>query len=202
MKKQLPNYRKIIPTTCYTCDHLHYLVQHGKMFCGENEIYFDNDDLLCERVCDSWKKDILIDESYSTEKTPKNKQQMKATIIREFDYAHKLPNYEGSCANLHGHRGKLEITFVRTDGENTNDEGFVADFKKLKEIIDAAILSEFDHKYINRIIYNPTCENMVEWIIDQIEESKPMKIAFEQLKVKPVKIKMYETPDSFIECHL
>ena len=49
----------------------------------------------------------------------------------KFDSAHKLPNYKGDCANLHGHSYKL---FVSVKGD-VDSNGFVIDFKYLKQIV-------------------------------------------------------------------
>jgi 6-pyruvoyltetrahydropterin/6-carboxytetrahydropterin synthase len=39
------------------------------------------------------------------------------TVTKSFDfcYAHHLPGYIGKCCQLHGHNGKLEVTFGMSD---------------------------------------------------------------------------------------
>ena len=43
----------------------------------------------------------------------------------EFDFAHLLPNYNGPCKNLHGHRGKMRV-YVK--GPVDPETGMVMDF--------------------------------------------------------------------------
>ena len=46
-------------------------------------------------------------------------KSIEVTKIFRFESAHNLPNYEGDCANLHGHSYKLEVT-VRFNFTNKN----------------------------------------------------------------------------------
>jgi len=107
---------------------------------------------------------------------------MIITKIFKFDSAHKLNDYEGQCANLHGHTYTL---YVSIKGE-IKENGLVMDFKKLKEIVKEKVISKLDHKYINDIIAQPTAENMCLWIWKELSS---------QLNL--YEIKLYETPDSF-----
>jgi len=93
-----------------------------------------------------------------------------------FDAAHYLPNYEGKCANLHGHRWTVKVILV---GFSNPDTGMLMDFTKIKEIID-----KLDHKLLNDIIKNPTAENIAEWIYNRF----PRKIV--------IKVELWETPNS------
>jgi 6-pyruvoyltetrahydropterin/6-carboxytetrahydropterin synthase len=77
----------------------------------------------------------------------------KLELLHHFDAAHKLNDYIGACANLHGHSWKLKIT-VETE-ELVND--MVIDFKDIKKAIDSC----YDHKFINDMVnFNPTAENI------------------------------------------
>ncbi|GFP77608.1 6-carboxytetrahydropterin synthase QueD [Clostridium fungisolvens] len=65
-----------------------------------------------------------------------------------FDSAHFLSRYEGKCANIHGHRWKVEIevqaeTLV-TDGQL---KGMVIDFGDLKKDVKAMV-DYYDHALI------------------------------------------------------
>lgn len=60
-----------------------------------------------------------------------------------FSSAHFLPYYEGKCARLHGHTYNVE---VRVAG-NKNEEEFVIDFAKLKEIVKS-VIDPLDHKVL------------------------------------------------------
>lgn len=111
-----------------------------------------------------------------------------------FDSSHKLMQYLGKCANLHGHTYKLQVTVVGT----VNEIGLVLDFKVLKKIVEDKVVNSLDHEYINNVVeYNPTCENMVIDIFNtlkgEIEELNKKSPNFMSLS----QVKLYETPTSF-----
>jgi 6-pyruvoyltetrahydropterin/6-carboxytetrahydropterin synthase len=107
---------------------------------------------------------------------------MIITKIFKFDAAHKLNNYDGLCANLHGHTYTLHVSVKG----KVNKNGFVMDFKDLKEIVKERVLLKLDHNYINEIISQPTAENMCIWIWKQLIP-----------KLDLYEIQLYETPDSY-----
>ncbi len=105
------------------------------------------------------------------------------TKIFTFDSAHKLNNYPGNCANLHGHTWTMHIS---VKGE-VDSNGFVIDFRDLNKIVNDCVISKLDHKYLNDIISQPTAENICTW-------------AWQQLKDKLIgleEIKLYETANSY-----
>ncbi|OHD27734.1 MAG: 6-carboxytetrahydropterin synthase QueD [Spirochaetes bacterium RIFOXYB1_FULL_32_8] len=105
-----------------------------------------------------------------------------------FDSAHKLENYDGKCANLHGHTYKLLITLSGT----IKEDGIIIDFVKLKQIVNDVIIESLDHKYLNDIIKQPTAENLVVWIWNKLIPE------FNSDKVKLHSIQLYETPTSSV----
>lgn len=107
----------------------------------------------------------------------------------EFDYAHKLPNYKGKCENLHGHRGKLSITLNGCPNKKKKD-GMVIDFSDVKSIVQP-LIDKLDHAYLNDFIDNPTAENMIKFVLDELQKT--------ELAYHIVKIRIYETPDSYAE---
>jgi 6-pyruvoyltetrahydropterin/6-carboxytetrahydropterin synthase len=120
-----------------------------------------------------------------------NNKKIMVTKRFEFDYAHKLPNYDGNCANLHGHRGVAEFTFKNAP-TNLKKDGMVIDFKDVKKII-GPIIKILDHTYLNDLIENPTAENICLWLFEQIENT--------DLYFHLVKIRVYETPDSWADLY-
>lgn len=82
-----------------------------------------------------------------------------------FDSAHQLEDYDGNCANLHGHTYKLEVAVKGEPGE----DGMIIDFRELSNIVKKQVISRLDHNYLNDVIDNPTAENTVIWIWDQIK---------------------------------
>jgi len=103
----------------------------------------------------------------------------------EFDSSHYLPNYDGRCANNHGHRFRLEISIRKRVDKRS---GMVMDFKILKNIIKQHVINYFDHDLINNYIENPTAENIILWIWE--------KLMFNGMLKGIVCIKLWETPDS------
>ena len=108
-----------------------------------------------------------------------------------FDAAHYLPGHPGKCSNMHGHTWTLE---VEVTGEKNVGTGMVTDFAELKDLVDKTIIDRLDHTLLNVIIPNPTCEEIVIWISNQL---------FINLQsVRLGRIRLYETPGSFAELKL
>ena len=82
----------------------------------------------------------------------------------EIDAAHFLPNYEGKCRRLHGHRWKIELAVEGSVDEYT---GMVIDFVDLRRFLDY-IKEQLDHRLVNDIIPNPTAENICLYISDKL----------------------------------
>ena len=101
-----------------------------------------------------------------------------------FDSAHKLKNYKGKCKNLHGH---TYIFYVTVIGEVNRKSGMVLDFSKINKIVEERVIKVLDHNYLNKILTQPTAENISVWIWGQLKK---------HLKVH--KIELWETPDSFV----
>jgi 6-pyruvoyltetrahydropterin/6-carboxytetrahydropterin synthase len=134
------------------------------------------------------------------------------TKIFHYEMAHAIHGYNGACKNIHGHSYELHVTV--TTGDNNHNyipaPGFILDFKELKQIVNAGIIKTFDHKLVLSADYlaiNPaikTHENLVEWQVEPTAENLliyTMLTLQEKLPaaVKLVKLKLYETKDSFAE---
>jgi len=100
----------------------------------------------------------------------------------KFDAAHKLNNYEGACKNLHGHCICVQC-WIKFNGK-LDKSGISIDFVKLKEI-----LTQFDHKYINDYIHDPTSENLAIYFLREIEKTFSCS----------AKIRVWESDTSYIE---
>lgn len=108
----------------------------------------------------------------------------------EFEASHQLPNYNGTCRNLHGHTFKLEITVSDHKSETEKYPSMVIDFKDFKKIVEEKVISQLDHKHLNNIFGDEpsTSENIVLWIKDQL---------WEEFGVHLQKIVLFETSNSF-----
>lgn len=76
----------------------------------------------------------------------------------KFDCAHLLSNYEGKCANLHGHtyHGKVIINAAAPSIKT----GMIMDYNEIKQIVD-----ELDHATIfSSDVYRDDVENeLLDW---------------------------------------
>lgn len=115
---------------------------------------------------------------------------VRITKIFSFDSAHRLEDYGGKCRHLHGHTYKLEVTVKGAMGDN----GMVFDFSVLKAAVEEKVVSKLDHQYLNELFdFNPTCENIVVWIYDQIST---VLIGYPCMLER---VKLWETATSFAE---
>ena len=67
---------------------------------------------------------------------------MKVGIYKavHIDTSHRLLNYKGKCANLHGHRWKIEVWM---EGEPDPATQILIDYSLIKQVIDT-----YDHQII------------------------------------------------------
>lgn len=106
------------------------------------------------------------------------------------DGAHKLRDYSGKCAELHGHRWSVEAVF----GALSLDKmGMAYDFGVLKKSL-RAVLDELDHKYLNEIQpfdkMNPTAENLARYIFEKLKIETPGELFLHEVRV-------WETPENW-----
>ncbi len=91
-------------------------------------------------------------------------------ITKSFSAAHELSNYNGPCANLHGHNWNVQV-FVMA--ENLNEIGIALDFRKLKAEL-GRILERYDHHCLNDLPEfkneNPTSENIAKHIYHELSD--------------------------------
>lgn len=113
----------------------------------------------------------------------------------DWDEARNIETF-GACArtNWHGHNYELDVTVA---GEVDPDLGFVMDLKDLKELVEARVAVDLDHRNLNIDVpwlrgTNPTTENLVVAIWDRLEGALPDGIALERLV-------LWETPRNYVE---
>ena len=68
----------------------------------------------------------------------------------EFDSGHRIPNHDGQCRHLHGHRYAIEVTLT---GEVANhpgkaDDGMVLDFGDIKRLTNQYVVEQWDHAFL------------------------------------------------------
>lgn len=122
---------------------------------------------------------------------------MRVTKIFEFDSAHYLPQHEGSCQFMHGHRWVCEITF---QGDLDRLTGMVIDFKLAKRVVNELIIEPLDHKLLNDVLpFVPTAENISMYIFNKLKFARELKHNNPSVRVYCVKV--WESRTSYAECY-
>lgn len=112
-----------------------------------------------------------------------------ATKRFSFCYGHYLPDYDGPCCQRHGHNSEVEVEFEPTDFEAYQE--MVIDFKRIKTHVKP-LIDALDHKDMNHFFDIPTAEALVHYLVDTIQKHVPFGD-------KLIRLRLYETPDSYIE---
>jgi len=140
----------------------------------------------------------------------------KIRVTKEFDFemAHALLNYDGACSNIHGHSYRLFVTIMGGVNDTPGDpkKGMVVDFGDVKRLIKSEIVSKFDHALIvneesdiksvtlskelfqrmKTVPFQPTCENLLLYMVEIIKEKLPDGLKLFSLKLR-------ETSTSYAE---
>jgi 6-pyruvoyltetrahydropterin/6-carboxytetrahydropterin synthase len=135
---------------------------------------------------------------------------MKIEVTKELKFccAHRLLNYRGACANVHGHNYKVLVTFT-SDG--LDSLGMVIDFGVIKKHLQQSLDDEYDHSIVlnkkdplvnyfksanlkmNVMLSNPTAEAMASRIIVMARD------LFEEENITVTRVRVYETDTSYAE---
>jgi 6-pyruvoyltetrahydropterin/6-carboxytetrahydropterin synthase len=122
-------------------------------------------------------------------------------ITRElhFCYGHRLMDYDGKCARLHGHNGVVLLTL---ESKDLDPVGMVADFDVMRAHLGKWIDAELDHRMILRqddpavsvlralgepvlvLESNPTAENLAQLLFHKAKE----------LGLPVVEVRLVESP--------
>ncbi len=103
----------------------------------------------------------------------------------------------GKCNNPHGH-GHNYVLEVTVAGAPDATTGMILDLKELKEILQREIIDRMDHRFLNYEVPElagkiPTCETITVTIWKLLAP----KIT----KGKLHRVRLYETPDLFVDCY-
>ncbi|CAN5750124.1 6-carboxytetrahydropterin synthase [soil metagenome] len=131
--------------------------------------------------------------------------QVRVTRQVHFSAAHRLSNPSlsreeneqlyGPCSNQnwHGHNYELEVT---VEGEIDPGTGYVLDLKRLREISEAAVINDLDHRNLNLDVpwlegILPSTENLVVAIWNRLAPEIPSG--------RLVRLVLRETPRNSVE---
>ena len=100
-----------------------------------------------------------------------------------------------SNPNGHGHNYLVEVTL---EGDPDPVTGMVFDLKKLKTIINRAVVEPMDHRFLNHEVppfdkIVPTAENIAVEIWNRLEP------AFHNGRARLRNIRLYETEDLYVD---
>jgi 6-pyruvoyltetrahydropterin/6-carboxytetrahydropterin synthase len=131
--------------------------------------------------------------------------RVRVTRRVHFSAAHRLSNpkfsdaenekFYGPCSNVnwHGHNYELDVT---VEGEIDPETGYVLDLKRLREITEAMVIDDLDHRnlnldvnWLNGII--PSTENLVVAIWKRLAPEIP--------EGRLVRLVLWETPRNSVE---
>lgn len=141
---------------------------------------------------------------------------MKTQAVRKckFDAGHRVVNHESKCRTIHGHEYWAHI-YAEADG--LDSIGRVIDFSVIKEKVGGWLDEQWDHNFIvwendpNLPLlqqcdglkkpfvskWNPTAENMAEYLLKEICPK-----VLDGTGVVVTKIKLFETTNCYVEVSL
>ncbi|MBS4167933.1 6-carboxytetrahydropterin synthase [Parachlamydia sp. AcF125] len=150
-----------------------------------------------------------------------NNQQVfvKNTIkcIRKLHFCagHRVMDHEGKCATVHGHNYYIHLA---AEAPHLDSLGRIIDFSVLKDRIGSWIEEYWDHNFLvyerdEKVVemlrniprkkepfickFNPTAENMAEYILREIGP-----LMLEGTGVTITKVTLYETDNCYVEAYL
>lgn len=121
-----------------------------------------------------------------------------------FSYGHRLLDYEGKCAHLHGHNAVVEIELA---GPELDERGILVDFGDVAAALHDFVRRNLDHRMllrdddpladllesrgepVYRMSGNPTAENLARLLF---EEARRRGLPVER-------VRFWETPRSCAE---
>lgn len=111
-----------------------------------------------------------------------------------FDAAHHLPDYEGPCKRVHGHTYFVELGIFGTIGKKT---GMAIDLSFLHDFLRSNVVALMDHADLNERLplQPPTAENIGLYILKVAVKYFDRDSSIR----RPIKVRVYETPDSWVE---
>jgi 6-pyruvoyltetrahydropterin/6-carboxytetrahydropterin synthase len=137
---------------------------------------------------------------------------MPHTITRYHDFCagHRVAGHENKCAHFHGHNYRIHFTCA---AKKLDDLGRIIDFSVVKERLCNWLEVKWDHKFLLwekdpwnhayidahhflgssssgfiTVPFNPTAENMAQYLVDVVGP-----LVLEDTEVELIKVKVEET---------
>jgi 6-pyruvoyltetrahydropterin/6-carboxytetrahydropterin synthase len=139
------------------------------------------------------------------------------TVEAGFCYGHRLHEYVGKCAHLHGHQGTVQVTF---GCDRLDPQGMVMDFGLVKGFVRDWVDRNWDHRMmlfdrdpmvqavlplddkVHPVAYNPTAENLAAHLVEAIRDwLRGLDAARNPAGAKLLSVRFWETPTSSVTCY-
>ena len=149
-------------------------------------------------------------------------KQAAISITRrlEFDSGHRIPNHDGQCKHLHGHRYAIEVTLTGevADHPGKADDGMVLDFGDIKRLTNEYIVDLWDHAFLvakedeGLVAFLATLPNHKTVVMEHVPTVENLaKTAFAILqpvfskafsgRLELSALRLYETPNCWADVH-
>ena len=149
-------------------------------------------------------------------------KQAAISITRrlEFDSGHRIPNHDGQCKHLQGHRYAIEVTLTGevADHPGKADDGMVLDFGDIKKLTNQHVVEPWDHAFLvakedqGLVAFLATLPNHKTVIMEHVPTVENLaNAAFTILQPVFAKafsgrlelsaIRLYETPNCWADVH-
>jgi 6-pyruvoyltetrahydropterin/6-carboxytetrahydropterin synthase len=149
-------------------------------------------------------------------------KQAAISITRrlEFDSGHRIPNHDGQCKHLHGHRYAIEVTLTGEVAHHPGkaDDGMVLDFGDIKRLTNQYVVDLWDHAFLvakedeGLVAFLATLPNHKTVVMEHVPTVENLaKAAFAILQPVFTKsfggrlelsaLRLYETPNCWADVH-
>jgi len=112
-----------------------------------------------------------------------NPDMFTLSIQKEIAAAHRLRNYDGPCARIHGHNWKIRVEVC---AEKLDHAGIAIDFSDIETLL-WQIIGPFDHQNFNDIApfdkINPTAENISRFVYQKMKQLLPDGILIKNVQL-------------------
>ncbi len=85
-----------------------------------------------------------------------------------FEAAHVLPFHDGKCARPHGHSYRLDVAVRGPLHDDGPARGMIEDFDTIRDVVQRTVIDALDHRSLNEVVENPTCERTILWIWERL----------------------------------
>ena len=150
----------------------------------------------------------------------KKPSNISITRRLEFDSGHRIPNHDGQCRHLHGHRYAIEVTLTGevADHPGKADDGMVLDFGDIKRLTNQYVVELWDHAFLvakedeKLVAFLATLPNHKTVIMEHVPTVENLaNTAFAILqpvfnkafggRLELSAVRLYETPNCWADVH-